>query len=189
MAPSSNSRFEVKTPSAIAAVRGTQYRLVAHEATRGEVIEGAVAVESASTAVVEAGFGVLARQGEAVGEPRKLIPAPSFSEAYDVVSMPSTLHWEAQPEATAWRLDVYSDAQSGALIATYDLSEPTLALSDLELGCYQLVLRAIDADGFNGMPAETALCVEAPPPPPAPEAPNYWKAFVTTLGFMLIVVL
>jgi hypothetical protein len=189
VAPDSNSRFEVKTPSAIAAVRGTQYRLVAQEGTRGEVIEGAVAVEAASTIVVDQGFGVLAREGEPVGEPRKLLAAPAFAESGAVASVPYTLRWSPQPGAVAWRLDVYANAQSGALIATHDTAAPEQLLDELPLGCYRLALRAIDKEGFNGMPADTTLCIEPAPPPSVEETPNYWKAFVSILGFMLIVVL
>jgi len=159
------SRFEVKTPSAIAAVRGTRYRValpVSDKAsTRGEVLDGTVEVQAGSKVQVPAGFGVLAQKGKPVGEPRKLLPPPVFDQARVEAPLPLSVQWQPDPNAVAWRLDLLSADTRAELLASHRLGEAEIAFTDLPEACYQLVLRAIDAEGFNGLESRLPVCVVA----------------------------
>lgn len=163
--PKSRSRFEVHTPSAIAAVRGTRYRVVAENrsATRSEVLEGLVAIEASSSVDVPGGFGLRAQQGVALGPPRKLLDPPRFSQASVNAAVPVVLAWAPDPLAHYWTLDLYSD--DGQLLANERLEQPRYAIEQLDLGCYSVTVRGVDQDGFNGMESDLPLCIEAPPPP------------------------
>ena len=72
--------FEVHTPGAVAAVRGTEYYVSVDgsETTRNEVVDGKVAVSARGVErAVDGGFATLARVDEAPVEPVPLLPAPS----------------------------------------------------------------------------------------------------------------
>lgn len=176
--PASRSRFEVHTPSAIAAVRGTQYRVVsdntATASTRGEVLAGRVAVQAGATVEVPAGFGVKARQGQAPGAPRKLLAAPTFAQPRIDAPLPLTVHWSADPGAVAWLLDVHAANASGELLASHRTQQASFEFVALQQGCYHLVVRAIDQEGFNGFNGELPLCVL----PPVEEPRTYWDLVI-----------
>ncbi len=171
--PRSRSRFEIHTPSAIAAVRGTEYRVASESkgnSTRSEVLKGLVAVQASSTADVPAGFGLRAKPGEALGEPRKLLAAPVFEQPRLDSPLPVSVRWSDDPGAKAWQLDLYNQSGAGALLVTYRPTEPQLIITDLAEGCYRLVVRGVDAEGFNGLESELPLCVQPPPE----EQQTYW---------------
>ncbi len=191
--PAEDSRFRIQTPAAIAAVRGTRYRLVVSEedgvpSTRGEVLSGAVEVAAVDTVVLEAGYGITAKKGQKLAQARKLLPGPRFVGLPASAFGPVTLNWAADPGAAAWNLDVLRDNSGRDLFTSRRLVEPTATL-ELPVGCYQLVLRAIDADGFNGLESRAPLCVTEPPPPepPAPEPENtFWPTVLVVAAMVLV---
>jgi hypothetical protein len=78
-ATGSDSRMDIRTPSAIASVRGTEFRVSADEeaSTRTEVLAGAVGVRAAKTTVpVREGEGTYVQRGAAPASPRKLLLPP-----------------------------------------------------------------------------------------------------------------
>jgi len=170
------SRFEIRTPSAVAAVRGTEYRLsVDGDSTRSEVLAGSVAVAADKTVLLPPGFGLLARQDEALGEPRPLLPPPGLAPEYRKRRVDSTLpfvfEWENHPEAVAWQVDVHTPgALVGRYVTSYRVTRPTIELVGLEPRCYRLSVRAIDAEGFNGMESRVPLCIVEPPTGSTPPA-------------------
>lgn len=179
--PGTRSRFEVHTPSAIAAVRGTSYRVVnaSRESTRSEVLTGSVAVTTETEVTVPAGFGLLAKKGEALGEPKKLLDPPVFPYTQVSGPLPIALAWERDPLAQKWQLDLYGD--SGALVSSVQTTANSSTYEELPLGCYRLVARAIDAEGFNGLETALPICVE-----PAQEPESYlelilWVIFAVGL--------
>ncbi|NND68544.1 MAG: LysM peptidoglycan-binding domain-containing protein [Halioglobus sp.] len=188
--PESRSRFEVHTPSAIAAVRGTQYRVVSlreEDSTRGEVLAGLVAVEAGSRLDVPAGFGVKAKAGEPLGQPRKLLDPPRFTQARIDAPLPLTVRWDNDPQAVSWQVDVYAGGENGELLDSLRSNQPRLDLESLDEGCYRLVARAIDGEGFNGLEQELPLCVL--PPPPVEEEPFDYRIvlpWLATLALILI---
>ena len=74
-------RFEIQTPAAVAAVRGTEFRV---SATRGEarteVLGGVVDLgNEAGRQALKSGFGTLAEAGKAPRAPTPLLPPPDLS--------------------------------------------------------------------------------------------------------------
>lgn len=162
--PDSNSRFRIQTPAAIAAVRGTQYRVnsvgIDGKSMRSEVLSGSVEVAAdKDTALVPAGFGVATKKGESPGPPRKLLAAPAFARSYSAVTLPAVIEWEADPAGAGWLLDLLEPGRTGALLASYPTDKPRLVFESLDEGCYVVKLRAIDGDGFNGLDRMAPLCI------------------------------
>lgn len=181
--PSSRSRFEIHTPSAIAAVRGTEYRVASQSgdnSTRSEVLKGLVAVQAGSSVDVPAGFGLKAKPGEALGEPRKLLSPPVFEQSRLDSPLPVIVRWSDNPGAEAWQLDLYTQAGAGELLATHHPTEPHFTFPDLAESCYRLVARGVDTEGFNGLESELPLCVQ-PPPPPVEETRTYWDLLLWSI--------
>ena len=169
------SRFRIQTPSAIAAVRGTRFRLTSEDSepprTRGEVLAGSVQVQSGGSepVVVPEGYGVVAQQGRAPEAARELLPPPRFNQASLSGPQPLSIAWQADTGAVGWQLDILAGAAPGDLLQTYRVATPGYTLTGMPEGCYRAQLRAVDAAGFWGMESEIPVCVVPAPPPPEPE--------------------
>lgn len=178
------SHFRTITPSAVAAVRGTEYRVnVVAEVHEGEqekqttlveVYQGLVDVGAASvTFSVPASFGIVAKQGQALQEPIKLLDEPEFipfeeqqTLLLDMAGKPSDailIQWQSVTLASGFQLNVFADQQSDAktekLIKSYRTEDSKVNLNDLTIGCYHLSLRAIDQIGLHGLAAQKRLCL------------------------------
>ncbi len=160
--PGRGSSFEVTTPAAIAAVRGTRYRVSSGvgdgDQTRVEVLSGAVEMASADTDVLQAGQGGLASKGSG-NVVKELLPAPSFDQASYAGEMPLTISWNAPAGVGQWQVDVFSVDATRGLVRSERLQQPQIKLSELEPGCYNVVVSAIDSDGFQGMDESTEACL------------------------------
>ncbi|MFT6029471.1 MAG: hypothetical protein ACI8O8_001207 [Oleiphilaceae bacterium] len=178
------SHFRTITPSAVAAVRGTEYRVnVVSEEHEGEqqkqttlveVYQGLVDVGAESvTFPVPASFGIVALQGQALQKPIRLLDKPEF----DAFSEQQTLlldtqgkpllaiwiEWQGMARASSFQLNILADQQSNAtsekLLKSYRTKDAKVNLNDLAIGCYQLSLRAIDQLGLHGLAAQKRLCL------------------------------
>jgi len=167
------SRYHITTPAAVAAVRGTQFRVSTDDnngpvITRSEVLEGVVKVSGAGESQrVPAGFGIVAEMGKPPAPPRKLLPAPQLSGMqthFD--ALPLQFTWPALPNAQAYRLQVAPDELFDRLLADTVVSAPTGHLADLPDGEYRLRVRAIDSSGLEGRNAVQAFVIDAKPEPP-----------------------
>lgn len=190
--PGRGSRFEIKTPAAIAAVRGTRFRVNSNsdQTMRSEVLHGAVAVESSSSITVPAGFGLAAKKGEPLLKPRKLPPAPALPSLPINSPLPVTITWSTQPDAIAWQVDLISTDSSEELLQSVHSTSPQLTFSSLDEGCYIVAVRATDNAGFNGLDATQSLCIVPPPPPPIePEPDSLWPAILSISLLILIALL
>ena len=167
------SRFQITTPAAIAAVRGTEFRVTAYDddsgtaAMTGEVFEGAVGVAGTAAAKaakeVQAGFGIKAQKGKELAEPKPLPPTPQWGEVAQLQEPPIMAHWQPVAEATSYRLEVLSaeeDGSAGELLSV--IGSPETNFNDDALvfssGCFVLAIRAIDNEGLMGLANETQVC-------------------------------
>lgn len=178
------SRFNITTPDAVAAVRGTEFQVSTHstnnsnstdashsapqttpsepEGTRIEVFEGLVAVgDEQSEHEVAEGFGIQASQSGGLTAPKALLTAPTLAALPEAVSLPYTVQWQALEEAKAYQLELFSHSENGSLNlhSHFRLTEASKAFSSLPPMCYSLELAAIDNEGFQGMKTEAKLCV------------------------------
>lgn len=191
ISPGRGSHFQIRTPEAIAAVRGTRYRVNTGSAgtTRSEVLAGAVNVAGGAAEVdVTAGYGVASRAGQPPGPPRKLLPPPALPSSLIESPLPVALQWPAHPQAVAWQLDIYAQGGDTPLQSVL-LDTPAWRSATLALGCYRLVLRAADAEGFKGLDATQRLCVlpATPPPEPEPEPNRWWEPLLVIATVALII--
>ncbi len=166
------SRYEIHTPAAVSAVRGTDYRVSAEElrpAARTEVLSGIVnvAAEGRSRAVAEK-FGVVAEKGTPLAPPRKLLPKPETSGFADHLErLPLEFTWESLRGARAYRVQVADTKDFGTLFVDRTVSKPEIDRIYLERdGDYYVRIRGIDAVGLEGLDAVDKLTLNARPEPP-----------------------
>lgn len=167
-------RFEILTPSAVTAVRGTEFRVSSDTlgVTRTEVLDGAVELgNSAGQVNLHAGTGSLARAGHAPQPPRALLAAPDLTQlATRWEQSTFDLRWAEQPGAVAWRVQLLPLNELGNLLGTAllerNLQAPELNLTGLADGRYLLRARGIDELGLEGQNAERRLQIDTQPAPP-----------------------
>jgi hypothetical protein len=157
-----DDRYRVRSPKAVSAVRGTDFQTRYDPDTNrdfAEVVNGALAVGLSS----DASMALPAGQGLAVSADGKatveaLLPAPRFVQPGKVQS-DHDLHFKAMPSASenGYRLTVASDA--GFIDQVEDLRSPNpdAKISGISDGNYFLRVRAISAQGIEGIPATFAF--------------------------------
>lgn len=169
----SGSRYEIRTPRVITAVRGTRFRVAAEEgASRHEVVEGHVQVAgSRGRVLLDPGQGVRADDGR-VGAAEALLPAPDLSSLPAVVERTvQKLSVPALSGAVAWRWQVAADPEFTRVLRDARTAKPEWLLLGLPDGDYQLRLRAVAADGLEGLDAVRPFTLRARPEPPLVRAP------------------
>ncbi|MDH3452110.1 MAG: FecR domain-containing protein, partial [Gammaproteobacteria bacterium] len=184
-----NSRYRVVTPPAVAAVRGTEFR-VGYETTTelmtGEVADGAIGVTAEGVSrEIPAGFGVVTRLGEPPGEPTALLPAADVSQLpARVVQTQIAFNWPVLTGAAAYRSELSGGEQFQQLLRSEIVDAPRVTFTTLPLGRYRLQLRGIDAAGLAGTAARHEFEVLQPPPAPlliAPPDLSDWSDSALTL--------
>lgn len=166
------SRYEIHTPAAVSAVRGTGYRVSAdaqRPVARTEVLSGAVAVSgSGRTQRVPAKFGVFAEAGKPPEPPRELLPAPDVSGLPAVVERdPVNLAWPAVPGAQGYRMQVAETDKFERLIVDKVAASPSTGGFPLATdGAYYLRVRGVDGLGLEGLDSNHKFVLNARPAPP-----------------------
>ena len=153
------NRFIIKTPAAIAAVRGTQFRINSRgDKMRGEVLEGQIDVNSGSSRQsVPAGFGVSASKGEKIQPPRALPPQPQMAEVSVKSPLPARVGWNPLNQVGQYQVSLYNGKQEILSIDTVDHN--WVVFDTLDKGCYQVEVHGIDGEGFHGLDSQASLCV------------------------------
>lgn len=168
--------FRIVTPQGVLGVRGTAFRVDADETrTRGEVLEGVVAARGAVAADeqrVAAGYGTVIDAGGRVAPPTPLLPAPDLSGLPPLHQRPLVrLNLPLPPGAVGWRVQVGADDRFEALLADVRSQVPELRIAGLDDGRHPIRLRAVAANGLEGLDARGTLTLKARPEPPLPRAP------------------
>ena len=171
------TRFEITTPSASTAVRGTDFRTsIDSEETklsRIEVLSGSVAVAgSGRNRNIAAGYGTTVQQGEPPTPPKALLQAPKFEtpEEYSR-KFPVEIKWQTVKGAQKYRLQIRADGSGISLLdeVTTRTGVSTDLLGD---GRWRLHLRAIDSAGLEGVESTRSLLLDAQPQPPLTVTPE-----------------
>ena len=173
--PRQRSYFQVTTPSAVAAVRGTDFTVSAGETgelMRGEVYSGGIAVSKHDLSdrslsndrkkkeqALAAGFGLVVQQGKAIPKPVALLEAPEFEQLVDQQTLPLSLYWKEVPQASYYAVNVFSGEHKNQLIHNEQIDTPNWESSDLVEGCYTFAVRAIDANDLRGHASTANACV------------------------------
>ncbi len=168
------TRFEIRTPAAVAAVRGTEFRLHTDAGTTWtEVLHGSVELASTSGAVqAQAGFGSLARTAEAPEPTRPLLPAPTLNDLPQRIER-LPIDWPLGPVAgaVAYRTELAPDTRFDTVLSDEINTLARTRVLDIADGNYLLRVRAIDSEGLEGLAAERQVVVHARPQAPALVSP------------------
>jgi hypothetical protein len=168
------NQMQIFTPSAVAAVRGTKFRVSTDDVSiHQETLEGQVALVAAGeTVAVDKGFGSLSEGGNAPLPPVLLLPAPVTGNLpIKLEALPATFNMPAQDGAVAWLGKVSADEKFNN-IAEEKLSQGSnLSFNDLPDGKYFLKVRAKDKQGLEGYDATHEFMLNARPFAPAVTAP------------------
>jgi hypothetical protein len=159
-APTRDDRFQIRSPSVVAGVRGTRFRvnyLPDGKATTVEVLDGTVGVDALAAThsalqLVPARFGSVTHGEVRAGAPVALIKAPVLVDpgklqdandlAFDLVPLPAALAYRVQIGRDAGMLDVIHDLR---------VAQPRATLGDLADGTYFVRVSGIDAQGLEGL--------------------------------------
>lgn len=148
-------RFRVRTPNAVTAVRGTEFRVVyGEEAERSvtEVVEGQVGVSVGdATGIADMGFGIAA-SNDGLSATQPLLPAPSMDKP-GAIQTDETLSFSIDlPEGgVAHRTQLARDAGFVDVIAESVEAAPQATFDSLDDGRYFVRARAISAEGIEGL--------------------------------------
>lgn len=153
-----DDRFQIRSPSVVAGVRGTRFR-VNYDAggdarTRVEVLAGTVGVgpaRSPDPTLVQANFGSIAAADGQVGAPVALLDAPAIvkpGRVQDEVQVGFDLVPTAG--AQAYRVQLASDAGFLDVLREMRVATPRARFDDVPDGSYFVRVAAIDANGLEG---------------------------------------
>jgi len=182
---SDESHYEIRTPAAITAVRGTGFRLSSdsNQVTRTEVSEGLVAVAVGGVEkAVGAGFGLLAEKGKPLSEPVRLLAAPEISDQRLINRNTLQLSWVKLDGAEYYRYQLAQDQAFNRITRDEITAHSNVELGDLQPGAYFLRLRGIDRIDLQGADASLDFNIL----PPAPEAEQNIKTTVP-IGVLLLI--
>lgn len=151
-----NSQYQISTPAAVAAVRGTEFRVARSESKLGnsvemrtELLTGALEVASdLNKQNIVSGQGVLAIEGKGVGQPVRLLARPlmALNESQKII-LPLNLKWKIIDKAASYKVTLMT-LESQVWEKT--TSEPEVMIEDIGSGRYKLLIRGIDEQGFEG---------------------------------------
>ncbi|MGH8054121.1 MAG: FecR domain-containing protein [Stenotrophomonas sp.] len=171
------SRYMITAPTATSSVRGTAFRVSAGNATVAgstEVMEGRVQVGNRlGQRLVEPGYASISASNSAAPAPaHALLPAPQLDPTQlRLAPLPLLATWQAVPGASGYRAEVVRADTPEVLLFARDLAEPKLQIDDLPPGQLQLLVRAVSAEGVEGLDAEQTFSVPDGLPAPLTLAP------------------
>jgi hypothetical protein len=176
-ATGASSRYRIRTPSAIASVRGTEFRLAVDEAqkTLAEVVERQVTVAAAKKSVdLERGEGTAVEKGRPPLAPRKLLPPPAPADLKTVYNTAPAVTFGRIEGAGAYRVAVTQDKE-GRQLLTEKVIKPgePFRITGLADGFYFLAAQSVDELGLEGLASEAhPFRIRVNPMPPITQAPK-----------------
>lgn len=156
------ARFEIETPSAVAAVRGTVFSMqTSASGSSVQVTEGVVDFgQPGQVRRIPAGYGASVSTASAIPmNIRRLPPAPVLNPITPVLTqLPAELSWQ-QDGANRYRVDIFEE-DGGTWLQSREMPGHRFDISQLDNGRYELHLAALDRQGITGMPAITSIEVD-----------------------------
>lgn len=167
------SRYEISSPSAVAAVRGTEFRMRTEgNRTQIEVTEGKVEFGNRQrSSIINAGEAAEISHQSAQIETRDLFPAPQKQNTNNRLSdLPTQFTWAPVPGAESYKYEL-TEMSKGQRLQAGEKSSPEVEIANLKSGQYQLAMRAVDSDGFEGLNDLTQLDIALEGQKPTPLQP------------------
>ncbi len=160
------NRTQIITPTAIAAVRGTEFRVMTNQnATTQETLDGQVAFSASEQTVnVDKGYGSLAELGKPPLIPVALLAAVNtngMQTSFEVLPVQFSL--PTLSGSVIWEGEVSSDVAFNQVVAESTSSGGEIVFGDLPNGHYFLKIRAKDQYGIAGYDAIHPFIVRARP--------------------------
>jgi len=179
------NRYEIKTPAAITAVRGTTFRLSSDDSdiSRTEVTEGLVVV-SADVAEkdVNHGFGIVAEQGKPLPDPVKLLEAPEISNNLSPDESKLRVSWINLEAAVSYRYQLATDEKFDQVTIDDRTEASEIRMDELLPGQYYLRVRGVDQYGLEGFDSVKSYVIQEP----SIEDFYAWK-IIMPIGLLLLV--
>ncbi|MEL6878452.1 MAG: FecR domain-containing protein [Pseudomonadota bacterium] len=149
-----DEKFRIGTPSAVTAVRGTQFRVAFDEAegrSLTEVVEGEVSVTASEVSKIAGeSFGV-AVMGQEPSDPEPLLAPPALIEPGKIQTKASIdFAIEPMSDAVGYRTQISKDAGFVELIEETVQDAPAAQFSELADGRYFVRSRGIAQSGLEG---------------------------------------
>ncbi|MDV2231248.1 FecR family protein [Burkholderia pseudomallei] len=156
-----DDRFQIRSPSVVAGVRGTRFRVNydkdGRASTTVEVLDGTGGVarraRRAPDTLVHANFGNVTSASGVVGSPIALLDAPQLANpakiqddpqvAFDLVPLGGAQSYHVQIARDAGLYDLFKEVQ---------VSAPRATFADVPDGTYFVRIAAIDSHGLEGQP-------------------------------------
>ena len=175
-----NNRYQLKTPSAITAVRGTELRVGVGEQqqTMTSVLSGQVDLTSQDhQQAIGAGFGAVADLNGKPGSPEKLLPPPELNQLNNMYHYNTPfLSWAPIDGAAGYHVNLYRKESVRTLLRDDVRTTPTYFPADLPDGDYQLVVRTRSRSGLEGKEQGHDFTIQANPQPPLVLQPQNGQA-------------
>ncbi|MGE6332371.1 FecR domain-containing protein [Stenotrophomonas sp. NPDC077659] len=171
------SRYIIDAPTATSSVRGTLFRVSAGDGPQAgatEVLEGRVQVSNRhGHRLVRPGHASRSARADVAPEAASvLLPAPQLrSDATTLAPLPAQLAWQPVAGAEHYRIEVVLAATPEILLFAATTTDTSLIIDDLPPGALRLLLRAVDAQGVEGLDASADFLVSDQPPPPLTVSP------------------
>ncbi|WOE76100.1 FecR family protein [Alterisphingorhabdus coralli] len=156
-----DDRYRVRTPSAVSAVRGTEFRTRYDDASNTsyvELVEGSLDIsgKNRGNANLTPGFGAIV-SGKALSK-LELLPAPNFVEGSGN-QQDMRLNFSVEPvaEAVGYRLIVSRDSGFIEVVEDVRGEDNRFTLQELADGDYFARMSALSDNGLEGMPSQVAF--------------------------------
>jgi len=156
--------FEVRTPTSIAGVRGTEFQVAFDDSKRSsqiEVSQGVVVAKGTSDdteQIATAGQGVLIQaNGQSLPVEDRLLP-PRYSASTPLGKTGRVLEFDVVGRAQEYIVRHSDDASFVFLQSTQSLSEPALVLRDFGPKPQFQQWSAVSASGIHGLSGNYAFC-------------------------------
>ncbi len=171
------SRYIIDAPTATSSVRGTVFRVSAgggHDVAATEVLQGKVQVGNThGQRMVQPGQATRSASADAAPDAvSALLPAPQLrNDELRLAPLPTLLAWTPVTGAAQYRVEVVQAATPEILLFAATTTDTRLAIGDLPPGQLRILLRAVDAQGVEGIDASADFELSDQPPPPLTLAP------------------
>lgn len=166
------SRFEIETPSALAAARGTAYRVSVDpdRNTRTEVLESVVEVTANGKSLkLQQGEGALTRGGEAPGDPVRLLPPPQPLELPALFGgISNSIRFSRVEGAELYNINLTTDQAGKDVVRNGKVAaDQPFVFQELADGDYYLFASSIGNEGLEGEWSEASrISLKRKPLPP-----------------------
>jgi len=182
-ATGTDSRRKIRTPSAVASTRGTEFRVSVDPegSTRSEVLKGAIEVGAKNKSIVlQQDEGTWVKRGEPPLSPRKLLPPPMPLDLKPIYKqIPFQITFGQIKDSPQLRVTVAADQDNKDIVREKVIrAGEAMDISGLRDGAYYLFTQSIDGVGLEGPLSEPHVFkLRVNPSPPLIQLPRNGSEF------------